>query len=406
MTKEVYDLGVSKYEHMVGLDTMERDSNGYLRLAPSAAKVDKRKSELTTNISDLEAKLKRFKEEKAQVEKIQKSDAYKESKKKSSKKKNKRQKANLLEMVFNNADHQSDEDDTDTEDDEDADGTYRDGKKKKSRNRKAETTLDSTYGKRFSPVVSMLHDTIVEFDQIADDISKELANARNQGKTMYRSSQIGNLISAKNSKLSAVKELASVVKTLSDLEYKKDKDKQAAEGGDTNKAISALGAKYLRTADIFGSGGGKGKKNKKGKKGSGGKLSESTRDDDDEDDELDDDDDIGTIKKQRERDQRELAAEFAKTLQTKKGDIQLTPHERFIAMEGKYEIWVVLNPMDESDWKFVAVDPKTKKEIKGFRDSYPGLLPKRKACRMVFDLGRLRAQDKNSSRYYKLVIKE
>lgn len=397
MTKEVYDLGVSKYEHLVGLDEIDRNSDGYMMLIPTADKIDKRKSELTTNISDLEAKLKRFKEEKAKVEKIQKSDEYKESKKKLSKKKSKKQKTALLEMVFNDADHQHD--DPEDEEDEDADGTYRDSKKKIRRTKKAETTLETTYGKRFSPVVSMLHDTIVEFDQIADDISKELSNARNQGKTMYRSSQIGNLISAKNSKLSAVKELASVVKTLSDLEYKKEKDKQAVEGNDTSRAISALGAKYLRTADIFGSG--KSKKNKKGKKGSGGKVSDT-----DDEDELDEDDDIGTIKQQRVKDQRELAAEFAKTLQNKKGEISLTPHERFIAMEGKYEIWVVLNTMDENDWKFVAVDPKTKKEIKGFRDSYPGLLPKKKACRMVFDMGRLRAQDKNSSRYYKLVLKD
>ena len=68
-------------------------------------------------------------------------------------------------------------------------------------------------------------DDIFEFDKIAADIEADLNSSRNNAKTMYRSSQIGNMISAKNSKLSAVKELGSIAKVISDLEYKKEKDK-------------------------------------------------------------------------------------------------------------------------------------------------------------------------------------
>lgn len=402
MNKDIYELGMHRYEQLVADDKADRDSDGYISLTPSASRIDAKKSKLTTNITDLESKLRKFREEKAAVEKLQQTKEYKDSKKRLSKKKAKKQRDNLLEMVFNNADHL--DDDTDDESDE---SEYRD-LKKPGRRKKTETTLDTTYGKRFSPVVAMLHDTIVEFDQIADDISKELSNGRNQGKTMYRSSQIGNLISAKNSKLSAVKELAAVVKTLSDLEYKKEKDQKATEGSDTTKAISMLGAKYLRSGDIFStmdSKKGKGKKDAgkkaKGDSGKSGRADSPAKDDDDEDD-------VGTIQKQKQRDtdQSALAAEFAKTLKSRKDEIKLTPHERYIAMEGKYDIRVVIDPTNEDDWKFVAVQPKTGKEIKGFRDDYPGLIPRRKSCKMVFDLSRLRAQDKNSGRVYKLIIKE
>lgn len=395
MNSDVFNLGVSQYEHTFGLDEMDRDSDGFIILKPTAKRVDEQKSVLTTNISDLEAKLKKFKAEKSKIDKIQKSDEYKESKKRMSKKKAKKKRDSLLEMVFNNADKAADEDSEDSDTDEE-DVTYRDSRKTKAKNnKKSETTLDTTYGKRFSPVVSMLHDTIVEFDSIAAEIEDELKNSRSQSKSMYRSSQIGNLISAKNSKLSAVKELAAVAKTVSDLEYKKEKDKKAAEGSDTSKALSMLGAKYLRGSDMFDDK--KSKKKDKDKKSD--KKSKSYDDDDDDDEDI-------TIKKQREDDQRALAVEFAKTLSFKKGDIKLTPHERFAHMEGKYTIVVVCEPDDpDNTYKFIAVD-KNGREIKDFKDDYPGLLPRKKNCRMRFDLNRNKVTDLNSSRTYKLIYKD
>lgn len=404
MNKDILDLGKAQYEHVVGLDEMERDSDGFILLKPSAKRADEKKATLTTDISNLEAKLKQFKAEREKINKYQKSDDYKESKKRLSKKKAKKQRENLLEMVFNNADHAND-DDEDLEDDED--GTYRD-KKQKAPRKKNETTLETTYGKRFSPVVAMLHEAIVEFDNIAISIENELADTRNSAKSMYRSTQLGNLISAKNSKLSAVKELASVAKTVSDLEYKKEKDKQAQEGADSTKAISAIGAKFLRGGlDALDSGSSKGKKKKddksSSKKSSGSKLKYNY-------DEDDDDEETGSIKSAQRRDvtdQRELAAKFAESLSFRKDDIKLSPHERFISMEGKYNIIVSCDPTDPDDtWKFVAVDSKTGKEIKGFKDDYPGLLPKKRNCKMVFDLSKNKATDKNSSRTYKLVYKD
>lgn len=401
MDKDIYNLGIAQYAHMTGLDDMDRDKDGFIILKPTAKRIDDKMSGLTTDISNLEAKLKKFKAEKAKTEKMKDTKEYKESKKLLSKKKAKKKKMTLLESVFNNADKMAEEDDS--EDDEDEDGEYKDSRKTKAAVRKKTDTLDTTYGKRFSPVVSMLYDTITEFDQIAANIEKELDDSHSQGKSMYRSGMIGNMISAKNSKLSAINKLADVAKTVSDLEYKKDKDKKSEEGADSSKMIASLGSKYLRGGGMFEEDSKK-KGKKKGKvKVNDKPLKKYRNDDDDEDDEEED----SSIRKQRESDQRELAAEFAKTLSNRKKEITLTPHERFIAMEGKYAFVVVADPIDpDNTWKFVAVDPKSGKELKDFKDKYKDLYPKKKNCRMIFDLGKLKCTDKNSSRSYKLILKD
>ena len=394
--QDVLDLGYERYEQSSGLADMERDSDGFIILKPTAEHVDKRKSSLTTDIGNLEAKLKQFKQERDQLNKYQKTEDYKKSKKSMSKKKIKKKRDTLLEMVFNNADKAADEEEADSDTSEEEDGiSYRDSRKTKSKNKKTSrenTTLDTTYGKRFSPMVAMLYDTITEFDKIANDIEDELSQARNSSRSMYRSSQISNLLAAKKSKMDAITKLTDIAKTVSDFEYKKDKDRQANEGSDSSKAISNLAAKYLRGAYEMDD---KSKKNKdKSKK-------KKNRDYDDDDDEVDD-----SIKKQRESDNRALAEEFAKTLGKHKGDIKLTPHELYARMEGKYTIQVLVDPFDESDWKFVAVSTKTGKIMENFKDDYPGLLPKKKDTKMIFDIAKLKCTDKISARSYKLILKK
>jgi hypothetical protein len=305
-------------------------------------------------------------------------------------------------MVFNNADADLEEEEDEEEyDEEDGSGYI---EKKKRSQKKSSNTLETTYGKRFSPVVSMLHDSIIEFDQIAADIEKDLADNRNSARTMYRSSQMGNLLTAKNSKLSAVKELASVATTLSNLEYKQAKDKKAEEGVDQNKAVASAAAKFLRGGlddfDIKSSKKDKGKKKKKSGKITFGVSKGLSADD------LDDDDDIGSIKKSSAKstdDERELATEFAKMLQDHKKDIKLTAHEKAIRLEGTYQVMVLVDPSDLDSYRFCAVSNKNGKILTD--DVYKDLLPKRKKCRMRFDLSKNRATDLNSSRTYKLLYK-
>lgn len=403
INQEILDLGRAKFDEISGFADMDRDNNGFIILKPSAANVDRQKAELTTNISSLEMKLKEYREKQEKIKKIQRSDDYKESKKAMSKKKIKKKKASLLEMVFNDADADAESEDED-DIDEDADGTYID-KKKKPEKKKASNTLETTYGKRFSPVVSMLYDTITEFDQIASDIDQDLKSSKNSSRTMYRSSQIGNLISAKNSKLSAVKELASVAKTLSDLEYKKEHEKKMMEGSNSNKAVASIAAKYLSGSldELESSGGKKKKKDKKGKKSPLG-INRVVTDDDDEE--------YGSISKNgKDHDEgplddagkRALSKEFAASLVKHKNDIKFTPWEKNIGIEGTYNVIVVVDPTDLDSWRFAAIDAKSGKEISDFKDKYKDLLPKKKKCRMNIDLSKMRAFDRASAKTYKLV---
>lgn len=382
---------------------MDRDADGFLVLRPTASHVDKRVATLTTDIDSLEEKLRQYREEKAAAVKYQKSEEYKESKKKDKDKKAKKQRNTLLEMVFNNADAVA----AAEEEEEDEEG-YRDNGKKKGPKK---NTLQTTYGMRFAPVVSMLYDTITDFDRIAREIDDELKSSRGQTRGMYRSSQISNYISAKNSRLSAVKELGSIAKQVSDLEYKRDKDKKAAEGSDTTKAITSLGAKFLRGSfeDVRGeSSGGSGKKSggkkDKGKKGKSN-FSKTAKEMgyDPEDD--DDDEDESVRRPKNTASDRDLAEELAKTVLKRKGDFTFSPHERHLAVEGKYTFVVAVDPVNpEKTWKFIAVDPKTGKEIKGFKEDYKDLYPKRKNVRLRFDITKKKAVDQNTSKTYKLVF--
>ena len=405
VNEDKIELAKREYNKISGWDDIPRDKDGFIRLQFTAQKNDERLAELTTDISSLEEKLKKYKEEKAKKEKYQETKEYKDSKKQISKKKQKKKKESLLAMVFNNADAVKDEE----EENEEEDGGKVVDKKAKSTKKKpskAETTLDTTYGKRFSPVVAMLHDTITEFDQIADEIEEDLKNSRNTSRTMYRSSQIGNLISAKNSKLSAVKELASVAKTVSDLEYKKEKDKKDTEGSDTSREISSFGARYLRGSfDIFDAGKKKKKDKDKPEKKSSKPKSAKADDDDDEDD-------VGSIKASKyrppdgdENTEQEMAMEFFKALENNKENINFTPAERYVSMEGKYTIKVAADPLDlENTWRFVPISNKTGKEIPEFKDKYPGLLPRKRKCRMKFDMNRMKVTDLNTSKTYKLLL--
>lgn len=392
----VLELARREYSYITS-DEHERDEDGFIKLKPTASHIDRQSDNLTSSIESLEEKLRRYRAEKNRFDDLKQTPEYKEEKSGKGKKKRKKERQNLLEMVFNNADELRSEIEEELEDDEE---NYRDSAKTK-REKKKTNTLDTTYGKRFSPVVSFLHESIRDFDAIADEIEKEL-KTKTSTRGMYRSSQMSNLISAKNSKLSAVKELASVSKTISDLEYKQAKD-QKGEESDSTRAITLLGAQYLRGSLDNGSGKSKKKKEKDDSDSKKGKDKKSKKD------RYNDDDDEGSVETHyvsNGKSDREQADDFAKLLLGKRKDIKLDPHEYHIDMEGHYKFIVVADSdHPDDDWEFIAVDPVTEKKIKGFKEKYKDLYPKRKLCRMTFNTERMKAIDKNSNKSYTLVLK-
>lgn len=394
MDKAILDLGHSQYMSMIGMDDAERDDEGFILLRPSAARVDERVESLTTNIDSLEAKLQALRQSKKAMEDYKKTDAYKEDKKKNKGKKKKKERENLLNMVFNNADQVNESDDDDE--------SVHDPKKKGSRKKVSDTTLDTTYGKRFSTVVSMLYDSIQDFDKIATEIRGELDSTQGRAKGMYRSSQMSNLIAATSKKFDAVKELGTIAKTVSDLEYKKAKDKKAEEGTDSSKAISNLAAKYLRGGFDSTSDGKKNKKKaaKEKAKGNFSKTAKSMGYDPDDDEDAE----IKRDPQKKSRDQA-LAKEFAKALEGRAGDFNFTAYERHLDMEGKYTLVIACDPLDpEHTWDFMAIDKKGH-VIDEFKKEYKDLMPRKKATRMRFDVAKKKAVDLNSSKTYKLVFR-
>lgn len=419
-TKKVNESAVAlakrEYARMVEdeLQDVDRDEDGFIILKHTATMIDQQSNALTSSIESLEDKLRRYKEEKSQYDKMKKSPEYQDeiSGKKKKKKKTKKARQNLLEQVFNNADElrASIVEEMDSEEAEDEDN-YRDSPKAKraaSKAAKKTTTLDTTYGTRYAPIISTYYDLVGEFDDVIDTIKTELTTRQGQAKGMYRSSQTGNLVSAMNAKFSVAKQIQAVADKVTDIEYRKAKDQKADES-DSTRAITLLGAQYLR-------GSYKGNIGPAKKAKSDGSSSKSKKDKDKEKhhkekkkirDEDDDDEFISSVSSSGgSKSDREQAAEFAKILLNHRSDIKLSPHEYHIDMEGKYKFIVVADSKTPEDsWEFVAVDPKTDKKIKGFKENYRDLYPKKKLCRMRFDLEKMRAVDKNSNKSYALLLR-
>ena len=251
----------------------------------------------------------------------------------------------------------------------------------------------------------MLYDSVADFEKIASEIDAELAT--NKTRNMYRSTQIGNLLSAKDKKMAAVKELRSIADKITDYEYKEKAASAKTEESDTSKAVSNAAAKYLRGA-MFGDDD-KGKKGKKKEreesafKRQGKKQGVKFDIDDDDDDDWED-----SVKRKKNKADADDDEELAKALAgeiNKRGGVSFTNYERLSYLEGTYKTFVLCDPAaPEKDWRYVAVDPKSSKILKG--DDYKSLMPKRKDTRPVFDIGKKRMTDKNSGRKYPLMFKE
>lgn len=416
--KSIIKLGKESYKHAVkddpkssfNVDDVEykRDKDGFIILEHISELPVKNDTDLVTDLSELEKRLDLFREEQLKKE-PEKPVVFEQSKTKAPATLGKKDRKKLLKKIFNNADNYAAY--TDEHSDNDSD----DPEVKKD-------TLDTTYGQRYSPMVSMIHNIIGEYDDLADEIRADLASRTNM-KTMYRSSQIANLISVKNSKLSAIKELTAIAKTITDLEYKKEKDQVKAEEGDNNKAVIALTTKFLRggfdNIDDFADD----PIPKKSPKNKNKNKKKKAQPDTEESDEtfsipkkkkkarkgyisMDHIDKIAEkLEDDDEADDSDLANALGKALLKHKDEIEFTPYEKHINMEGKYTLAVAADAdKPSSNWKFIALD-KDGKEIKGFKDKYGELIPKKSDCHMSFDTSKLRVTDKNTSITYKLLLK-
>lgn len=392
------------------MNQVDHDENGFIVLYHNSELPVNSNTDLVTDLSALEQRLDAYREKtEAKREQARPEESFNdENKPKKEKKLDKKSKKKLLKSIFNNADNlqAAKEANSDKQDEEE---------------KVEETTLETTYGKRYAPLVTMVYDLIGEYDDIADDIKNDLATRPNM-KTMYRSSQISNLLTAKNSKFAAIKELTSIAKQITDLEYKKEKDNKSDDVSD-EKAIIGLTARYLRGSlddsgyddmDDSPKSGKKDKKKKKNKVASVAPSSNPVNDEPREPKKKDIKGYISTAKVEKmagdlededEADDSELANALGKALMKHKDELSFTAYEKHINMEGKYTLAVLADAdKPSSNWKFIAVD-KDGKEIKGFKDKYGDLVPKKSECHMSFNVAKMRVVDKNTSITYKLYLK-
>lgn len=404
-------LAQREYARMID-DEYKRDKSGFIMLEHSADMIDSQSEKLTSNIESLEERLRKYREEKSKYMELKKTPEYKEEvSNKKKRKKAKKARQTLLEMVFNNADELR-ESIRKVSEEEESDEHYSDSTKTKraaakaAREAKKSTTLETTYGTRYAPIVTTYYDMMGDYDEIITDIQSELKTKQGQARSVYRSAQTGNLVSAMNAKFSVAKQIESVANKITDLEYKKSKDQKGDES-DTTRAISFLGAQYLRGSYKGDVGPATKAKADASKKDEKPKKEKKKKDHSHADD--DDDGRVDTVMMRDggpTKSDREQATDFAKILLGHRNDIRLNPHEYYIDMEGKYKFVVVADTSHpEDDWEFVAVDPATDKKIKGFKENYKDLYPKKKLCRMSFNMERMRAVDKNSNKSYPLILK-
>lgn len=232
---------------------------------------------------------------------------------------------------------------------------------------------------KFDEPITLHRQTVIEVDKTLQEIGMMLEEAKNS-RARNRNVVIKDLLSAKGSllgnRIQSANGIASIQKTKLDAAEKQIKAK-AGENNEKNQNINLLAKAFpqlvsggLASASVGAAGGGGKSKGKdkdrdrdydsKEDKGKGGKKKEKRRSQDDDDDFM-----------------------ATATRLIKSGDVNLTPHEAAIGIEGKYKVAIKKN-FKTQDWIFIAID-NNENEIANFKQKHPGVLPRRKDHNMKFD---------------------
>lgn len=103
---------------------------------------------------------------------------------------------------------------------------------------------DSEYKKEFNEEYTLLYSLLEELNKLSKSSEKQLKTfeqSRARGSSKYSNDLLNNIIGLKTNKLQVIKELASIKKTIADLEIKKNgKGGGAIEGGFTMDDVSSM----------------------------------------------------------------------------------------------------------------------------------------------------------------------
>lgn len=238
--------------------------------------------------------------------------------------------------------------------------------------KRQEAKAQEQFEKRFEEPLALIRLGINDMDDTMKDINtliQETKESRARNKHLVHKDLLTSKIGLLNSRISAAKSMADIQRIRMDIESKKAKE-TAQNGDDKTRNIAMMNKFFPQLiasgAMSAGPGTSKSDTDEKGKNKDSGKKN-------------------GKPKKRHRADEVEgkLERRMAKLIDD--GEINLTPHELAIDMEGKYRPAIMRSFKNPDDWKVIAIDPSTDSIIKDFKDKYPGVLPKKKELDLRFD---------------------
>jgi hypothetical protein len=225
------------------------------------------------------------------------------------------------------------------------------------------------FEKKFEEPITLLRQTVLEVDKTLEEIDKLIAETK-ESRARNRGIMLKDLFSAKSSlfgnRTVNARAIGDLQKVKLEMDVKRLKE-TAATGNEKNQNISLLARAFPHLV------------------ANAGKLLTSDDDNSGKKDKDKDKDRDKDKKKKRSRDRGDDEGKFLERASRllRDGDLELTPHEASIDMEGKYQV-VVKKSFKNHEWEFTALD-QNGKEIRNFKEKHPGLLPKKKHHDLRFD---------------------
>lgn len=126
------------------------------------------------------------------------------------------------------------------DEDEEMNGIITDQKRSYRKNKESEG-----YQNQFAEELSLLYGLLGEVNQFGSDLDKmykSLSSSKTRGMSKYTTDLVNSILSTKQAKLSVLKEISGVKKTIADLNLKQSKSTGAGEEG---AGVNGLAASYL-----------------------------------------------------------------------------------------------------------------------------------------------------------------
>jgi len=239
------------------------------------------------------------------------------------------------------------------------------------------------FEKRFEEPLALIRENLIDMTETLvelNDMIKETKESRARNKHVMLKDLLTTKVNLFNARASSARSMADIQRARVDLELKRVKEK-GATGDERTKNIALMNKLFpqLLASGALDKGIGKSKN--------------------------DDDDDYKKDKKKKKKKvkNRDSEENFEKrvTKLIKEGEIELSPHELAIDMEGKYKV-AIMKSFKTGDWAVVATDLNGK-IIRDFKERYPGLLPKKKDLDLRWDDEKDIAKDRKTDRIFPVI---